>query len=77
MIFFPEKKTQLKFLKNVIGDHKYSVNDAVRADFGIFSLAISGLQVSANFWVHLENSNKSSLAYQAHQDSMNCPKGFA
>ena len=73
MIFLFLKKTQLKFLKNVMGVHKYSVNDAVRADFGIFPLAIiSGLQASANFWVHLVNSNKSSLAYQAYQDSMNC-----
>ena len=69
-------KTQLKFLKNVMGVHKYSVNDAVRADCGIFPFAISGLQASANFWVHLVNSNKSSLVYQAYQDSMNCPKCF-
>ena len=75
-LFMPEK-TQLKFLKNVMGVHKYSVNDAVRADFGIFPLAISGLQASANFWVHLVNSSMSSLAYLAYQDSMNCPKGFA
>ena len=75
-LFLPEK-TQLKFLKNVMGVHKYSVNDAVRADFGIFPLAISGLQASANFWVHLVNSRMSSLAYLAYQDSMNCPKGFA
>ena len=45
--FIPEKN-QLKFLKNVIGVHRYSVNDAVRADFGIFPLAKSGLQASAN-----------------------------
>ena len=75
-LFIPEK-TQLKFLKNVMGVHKYSVNDAVRADFGIFPLAVSGLQASANFWMHLVNSNMSYLAYQAYQDSMNCPKGFA
>ena len=60
-----------------MGVHKYSVKDAVRADVGNFPLAILGLQASANFWVHLVNSNKSSLAYQAYQDSMNCPKGFA
>ena len=47
-LFIPEK-IQLKFLKNVMGVHKYSVNDAVRADFGIFPLAISGPQTSANF----------------------------
>ena len=76
-LFIPEKKNQLKFLKNVMGTHNYSVNDAVRADFGIFPLAISGFQGSANFWVYLVNSNKSALAYQAYQDSMNCPKGFA
>ena len=73
-LFIPEK-TQIKFLKNMIGVHKYSVNDAVRADFGIFP-AISSLQASANFWVHLVNSNKSPLAYQAFQDSMYCLKGF-
>ena len=46
---FLKKKTQLKFLKNVMGVHKYSVNDAVRADFGIFPSSISGLKASANF----------------------------
>ena len=28
-------------------------------------------------WVHLVNSNKSSLSYQSYQNSMNFPKGFA
>ena len=43
-LFF-QKKTQLKNLKNIMGVHKYSVNDAVRAD-----LVISGLLTSTNFW---------------------------
>ena len=60
-----------------MGVHKYSVNDAVRVDFGVFPSAISGLQASTNFWVHLVNSNKSSLIYQSYEDTMNFPKGFA
>ena len=61
-IFIPET-TQLNFFKNARGVHKYSVNDAVRVDFGIFPSAISGLQASTNFLVHLVNSNRSSLIY--------------
>ena len=54
--------------------YKYSVNDAVRAEFGgVFQLAISGLQASTNFWVHLVILNKSSLAYQPYEDIMNFP----
>ena len=75
-LFTPEK-IQLKFLKNVLGVHKYSVNDAVRAEFGILPIAIFGLQASTNFWVHLINLSESSLAYQSYKDSMNFPKGFA
>ena len=75
-IFIPET-TQLKFFKNARGVNKYSVNDAVRVDFGVFPSAISGLHASTNFWVHLVNSNRSSLIYQSYEDSMNFPKGFA
>ena len=64
-LFTPEK-IQLKFLKNVLEVHKYSVNDAVRAEFEILPLAIFGLQASTNFWVHLINLNESSLAYQSY-----------
>ena len=38
-LFIPEKN-QLKFFKTIMGVHKYSVNDAVRAEFGILPLAI-------------------------------------
>ena len=77
-LFIPEN-IQLKFFKNIMGVHKYSVNDAVRAEFGILPLAIFGLQASINFWVHLVNLKENSLAYQSYQDSMNftqrlCPE---
>ena len=75
-LFIPEK-TQLRFFKNVKGVHKYSVNDAVRAEFGVLPLVIFGLQASTNFWVHLLNLQEDSLAYQSYKDSMNFPKGFA
>ena len=52
--------------------YRYSVNDAVRAEFGgVFQLAISGLQASKNFWVHLVIL--SSLAYQSYEDNIYCP----
>ena len=38
VLFIPEE-VPLKLLKNVMGVHKYSVNDAVRAFFGIFSFS--------------------------------------
>ena len=41
-LFIPEK-TQLKFFKTAMDVHKYSVNDAVGVDFGVFPSAISGL----------------------------------
>ena len=54
-----------------MGVHKYSVNDAVRTEFGVPPLAIFGLQASTNFWVHLINLKENSLAYQSYQDRMN------
>ena len=75
-LFIPEK-TQLRFFKNVMGVHKYSVKQNVRAEFGVLPLAIFGLQASTNFWVHLLNLQEDSLAYQSYKDSMNFPKGFA
>ena len=36
-LFIPEN-IQLKFFKHVMGDHTYSVKDAVRAEFGILPL---------------------------------------
>ena len=75
-LFIPENP-QLRFFKNVIGVHKYSVNDAVEAELEVLLLAIFGLQASANFWVHLLNLQEDSLAYQSYKDSMNFPKGFA
>ena len=65
-LFAPEKNST-KIPEKCLGGYKYSVNDAVRAEFGILQLAIFGLQASTNFWVHLINLNESSLAYRVIQ----------
>ena len=56
-----------------MGVHWYLINDAVRADFVAFSynnFRSSGIN---NIWVHLVDLNKSVLAYQSYEDSMNFP----
>ena len=77
MTYLLLKKKSTKIPEKCLGGYEYSVNDAVRAEFGILPSAMFGLQASTNFWVHLINLNESSLAYQAYKESMNFPKGFA
>ena len=71
------EKVQVRFLKSVMGVHKYASNNAVRSEFGIFPLAVYGLKRSLSFWTHLVNLDQSTYAYQSYSDSLSYSKGFA
>ena len=71
------EKIQVRFLKSVMGVHKYASNNAVRSEFGIFPLAVYGLKSSLSFWTHLVNLDQSTYAYQSYSDSLSYSKGFA
>ena len=75
-LLLPEK-LQLRFLKSVMGVHKYANNNAVRSEFGIFALAIYGLKNSLNYWIHLVNSKDITFAVKSYKDSMAFFRGFA
>ena len=45
----PIEKVQLKFCKMLLGVHKSAVNNAVRAELGIFPLAIFALKSCVNY----------------------------
>ena len=77
MSYYNLKKIQVRFLKSVMGVHKYASNNAVRSEFGIFPLAVYGLKSSLSFWTHLVNLDQSTYAYQSYSDSLSYSKGFA
>ena len=53
----PVEKVQLKFCKILLGVHKSEANNAVRAELGIFSLAIFCLKSCVNFCLHVIELN--------------------
>ena len=73
--FIPEKN-QLKLCKSLLGVHRSATNNAVRAELGMFPLAIFGLKQSVSFWLHVLHSSKNSLVYKAYTESINFHKGF-
>lgn len=62
--------------KSLLGVHRSATNNAVRAELGIFPIAIFGLKQSVNFWLHVLHSSKDSLVYKAYIDSITLRKGF-
>ncbi|MCU7800554.1 MAG: reverse transcriptase family protein [gamma proteobacterium symbiont of Lucinoma myriamae] len=70
------EKIQLKFCKFLLGVHKSAVNNGVRAELGIFPLAISGLKYSLNFWLHITQANNNKIVRKAYNESIDVDKGF-
>ncbi|MCU7801521.1 MAG: hypothetical protein KZQ70_15660 [gamma proteobacterium symbiont of Lucinoma myriamae] len=70
------EKVQLKFCKNLLGVHKSAVNNGVRAELGIFPLAVFCLKSSVNFWLHATQTENDKLVGKAYKDSCNIKKGF-
>ena len=73
----PIEKVQLKFCKILLGVHKSAVNNAVRAELGIFLLAIFCLKSCVNYWLHVIELNDNNLVYNAYSDEISCDTGFS
>ena len=56
--------------------HKSATNNAVRAELGLFPLAIFCLKSCVNFWLHMLELN-SKLVFSAYRDSYSSDTGFS
>ena len=70
------EKVLLKFCKYLLGVHKSAANNAVRAELGIFPVAIYCLRTSASFWLHIIQSKDNKLVRISYEDTCNINKGF-
>ena len=73
----PVEKVQLKFCKILLGVHNSAANNAVRAELGIFPLAIFCLKSSVNYWLHVIELNDNNLVYNAYSDEISRDTGFS
>ena len=65
------EKVQLMFCKMLLGVHKSTANNAVRAELGIFPLAIYCLKSCLNYWLKADN-----LINNAFMDVISFDSGF-
>ena len=73
----PAEKVQLKLCKILLGVHKSAANNAVRAELGIFPLAIFCLKSYVNYWLHVKELNDNNLVYNAYSDVIGHDTGFS
>ena len=73
----PTEKVQLKFYKILLGVHKSAANNAVRAELGIFPLAIFCLKSCAKYWLHVIELNDNNLVYNAYSDEISRDTEFS
>ena len=71
------EKVQLKFCKILLGVHKSAANNVVRAELGIFLLAIFCLKSCVNYWLHVIELNDNNLVYNAYNDEIGRDTGFS
>lgn len=70
------ERIQLKFCKFVLGVHKSASNIAVRAELGLFPIALYCLRSSISFWLHIIESDNNKLVRKAYNESCQFIKGF-
>ena len=73
----PNEKVQFKFCKIFLGVHKSVANNAVRAELGIFPLAIFCLKSCVNYCLHVIELNDNHLVYNAYSDEISRDTGFS
>ena len=56
--------------------HKSAANNAVRAELGIFPVAIYCLRSSVSFWLHIIQSKDTKLVKISYEDTCNINKSF-
>ena len=67
------EKVQLNICKSyLLGVHKSAANNnAVRAELGIFPVAIYCLRSSVSFWLHIIQSKDNKLVKISYEDTCN------
>ena len=61
----------------MLGVHKLAANNALRAELGIFPLAIFCLKSCVNYWLHVLEQNDNNLVYNAYSDVISHYTGFS
>ena len=61
----------------MLGVHKSAANNAVRAELGIFPLAIFCLKSCVNYWLHVIELNDNNMVYNAYSDEISRDTGFS
>ena len=64
-------KTFTRFSKFVLGVHSKTSNFAVFSELGQYSLIISAIVSCIDFWLHVMQSNTSSLIYKVYWEQCN------
>ena len=59
------EKIFLSYCKQILGVNKYTTNDAVRGELGIYPLCLYAMCQSVKYLEHLTTVNDSSLLYHA------------
>ena len=59
------------------GVHKSAANNAVRAELGIFPLAIFCLNSCVSYWLNVIELNDNNLVYNAYSDEISRDTGFS
>ncbi len=59
------EKLQLEIIKNILGVHRSTSNDARRAELGLYPLKIEIQKRCVQFWHHLHQSDPDSIQYKA------------
>ncbi len=59
------EKLQLEIIKNILGVHRSTSNDACRAELGFYPLKIEIQKRCVQFWHHLHQSDPDSVQYKA------------
>ncbi len=59
------EKLQLEMIKNILGVHRSTSNDACRAELGFYPLKIEIQKRCVQFWHHLHQSDPDSIQYKA------------
>ncbi len=59
------EKLQLEMIKNILGVHRSTSNDACRAELGLYPLKIEIQKRCVQFWHHLHQSDPDSVQYKA------------
>ena len=70
-------KIQVKFAKSLLSVNKAAVNLAVLGELGMYPISIQALKSSVEYWLHVINSDNTSLLQDAYKSNLQLPDSFA